>query len=595
MRFCLLDVDQTEESGQTLLRLWGRTADGKSVCVLDPSYLPYFYVQPGIRDLRRLERLICKACDVEGLPIHEIKIAKLKLLGKPQRFLKITARLPRTIHRIREAVKLFEREEGGKGEVIEEFGHADPVYRKYMIDRGFLPLSWLEATGKVIKPELAVDIVLRAGKIRRINTKKPPSLELLAFDIECAEEAGQNKIIMVSFFGNGWRKVLTYRAGRYPRYVEVVKDEKEMLQHFVNIIIQRNPDFLITFNGDEFDFPALRERADALGVKLQLSRDGSPVRFIRRARRTTAKLRGIVHLDLYKFVDNILAPELAAEVLDLSSVTAELLGEKKLEIAWEKILEMWREKKDLAPLARYCLHDSELTLKLANFLLPQVFEMCRVAGQLPFDTCRMTYSVLVEWYLIRRAPEFGVLPPNRPITEVIEARRRKPPFVGAYVKEPTVGLHEDVIVYDFKSLYPTLIATFNIEPSMFRCACCRGNGWQVPDFKDYWFCKKRKGYISQVIQELITRRKQIKEQMRRLKPGTLHFRALDARQYALKILANAFYGYLGFSGARWYCREAAESCTAFGRDWIRRIAKWAEEAGFEVIYADTDSIFVKIR
>jgi DNA polymerase I/DNA polymerase-2 len=294
---------------------------------------------------------------------------------------------------------------------------------------------------------------------------------------------------------------------------------------------------------------------------------------------------------MYKFINNILAPELGAEVLDLGSVCEELLGEGKIDLGFKDVEVVWKNNPTL--LAEYCLRDSQLVLKLGNLLLPQIFEIARLVGQLPFDISRMTYGQLVEWYLIRRARKFGELAPNRPITQVIQERRKLSPYAGAFVKEPVVGMHKNIIVFDFRSLYPSIIVTFNISPDTLNCECCKGDGYKAPEL-NYWFCKKRKGFIPTVIKDLVEKRRKIKKKIAELKKACREtLTAMNNRQYALKIIANAMYGYQGFFGARWYCREAAEACAAFGRRYIKKVIKWAEKAGFAVIYADTDSCFVK--
>jgi DNA polymerase Pol2 len=260
---------------------------------------------------------------------------------------------------------------------------------------------------------------------------------------------------------------------------------------------------------------------------------------------------------------------------------------------YEEILEAWRKKKDLAKLAEYCLKDSELTLRLGEFILPQIFEISKISGQLPFDASRMTYSQLVEWYLSKKAFVMNHIIPNQPKWDEIQKRREYSPYVGGFVKEPIGGLHEEIAVMDFRSLYPSIIATFNISPETFNCSCCRKNGYEVPERK-YWFCKKNKGFVSTVIKELIEKRSEIKKRMEKLKIGE-EWNRLDREQFAVKTIANATYGYFGFSGSKWYCRECAESSAAFGRFFIKKVIDEAEKEGFTIIYADTDSMFAKVK
>jgi len=146
-------------------------------------------------------------------------------------------------------------------------------------------------------------------------------------------------------------------------------------------------------------------------------------------------------------------------------------------------------------------------------------------------------------------------------------------------------------VLDFKSLYPSIIATFNISPELLNCKCCKNNGHRIPE-TNYWFCKNKKGFVSGVIKEIIEMRNKTKQNMKKLKHGE-EWEQLDRQQYGLKIIANATYGYYAFAGAKWYCKQCAESAAALGRHFIHKIIEETEKTGFTVLYADTDSCFIK--
>ena len=287
-----------------------------------------------------------------------------------------------------------------------------------------------------------------------------------------------------------------------------------------------------------------------------------------------------------------MSPELITEVLTLDAVASELLGDSKIEIQFDEIIKAWKQKKKISKLAEYCLKDSELTLRLSNLMLPQIYELSKVVGQLPFDVSRMTYGQLVEWYLSKKAFAMQHIIPNQPRFWEIQERRKLSPYVGAYVKEPIPGLHDNVGVMDLKSMYPAIIVTFNISPETFNCKCCKGR--KVPETK-YWFCKKKKGFISTVIKELIERRDKIKKELKRAKEGSETFVKSSNQSYAIKTIANATYGMFAYAGAKWYCRECAKSSAAYGRYFIKKVIRFAEKEGFIVIYSDTDSLFVKLK
>ncbi|MEM5777071.1 MAG: DNA polymerase domain-containing protein, partial [Candidatus Aenigmatarchaeota archaeon] len=111
----------------------------------------------------------------------------------------------------------------------------------------------------------------------------------------------------------------------------------------------------------------------------------------------------------------------------------------------------------------------------------------------------------------------------------------------------------------------------------------------VPNGKNY-FCLQQKGFIPKHLEEIIYERRKVKEELKKSKNVLL-----KNYQYSLKIIANAMYGYLGYSGSRWFCRECAEACAAFGRYYITKVIEDAKTKGFEIIYADTDSCFIKTK
>jgi len=282
------------------------------------------------------------------------------------------------------------------------------------------------------------------------------------------------------------------------------------------------------------------------------------------------------------------------EVLTLNAVAEELLGLKKKDMKWKDIEKSWKEKKGLEQLADYCLWDSELTLKLSEQILPQVFAISRLTGLIPFDTGRYTYSQLDEAYLMRRAVQQNVLIPNNPKHDEIARRRMKPVYTGGLVIEPKKGIHSDILVFDFRSLYPSIIVSMNISPDTLDCQHkeCREKN-KVPELGHH-FCMKRKGFIPRNLERIIKKRIEIKKKMKSLSKDSLEYKKLDNMQYAMKIIANSLYGYFAFVGARWYCYPCGASTASFGRYYIRKSIDMIKNEGYEITYGDTDSVFFRI-
>lgn len=586
----LIDADYTLIENKPVIRLYCKDDKGKTVLVLESLFEPYFLVMPKkgkIAELKKkIEELDTKELETKILKVETVE--KVWMMEKTK-LIKVTIDSPRKIPDVRDAVKSWK-------EVEETYEYDIPFTKRFIIDKQIEPMNWLEVSGEEIKNKenYQVDRTVKASSVKSVEIKKGIEFKVLAFDTEFVEEDGKSKLIMLSLAGSdGFKKVFTYcNWEKKPNYVEIVKDEKELIEKFIKDVKQYDPDFLCSYNGDNFDFPKLKERCSELKISLKIGRDDVPVNIVRRGRISSAKIKGRVNIDLFNFIDHILSPSMRSEVLTLDEVAQELLGVGKKDMKYKEMVEMWSKKEQLGRLAEYNLWDSELALKLAEHILPQIFVLSKLTGQMPFDASRYTYSQLVESFYMKKSFTEGVLIPNRPKTDEIEERRMAPVYKGAIVIEPKKGIHSDVLVFDFRSLYPTIIVTHNIDPATFNCKHkdCEKN--RVPGEK-WCFCKKHVGFIPKYLEYLIKTRQQIKEKMKEAKPGSDEQRMLDNEQYALKIIANATYGYLGYFGSKWYRRECGAAAAAWGRHYINYVIEEAKKFGFEIIYGDTDSLMVK--
>ncbi len=579
MLIYLIDIDESQEG----IILFGINEESKRISVIDNSYKPCFLVLCKDKEVAKVE--IEELIKYKKLPVLEISEVSKNLNGKEQDFLMIFTQRHQDLQKVRDEIKFLEAKRGGSGSVIDEFEYQIGAPRVYLAERDFSCLDWLE-------------IILDGDKAKKITKKvdKPkPSLRLLTFDMEVIEiKRGTPSIIMISVVGENLEKIITYQQSHYSVDVILVKDEKSLIEEFLKIIQDYDPDIIAGYNTDLYDMPILKERAKALKVNLGvLSRDNSGITLSKRARFTTARLTGRVHIDIYNFVLNILSPFLQSEQLTLKNVAAELLGDTKLDMEYEDIMQAWDKGHELDRLAQYCLKDSKLVYSLTKMLLPEIEELTKITGQSLFDTSRMPYSQLVEWHYIKRAKRENRVIPNQPKFDEIKARQGQS-FEGGFVKEPEIGLHKGIAVVDFASLYPSIIATYNISIETLNCSCCKEEGIKVPEFP-YWFCTKKRGFESLAVEELLKDRLKLKGELKKLSPESPEYHTLDTKQRALKTIINASYGYYAYPASRWYSKECAESISAFGRYWIKEVLKKAEQRGFHPIYGDTDSAFLKVK
>ena len=601
IQFFPMDIDSvTNPIGKGMIRLFGRTIKGERVCILDDSFEPYFWIIPKSktevdRFRRKIEAVKVKENDRLSF-VTKTEVYEKKYMGKDITAIKVFVNNPKDVPIIKDSVK-------GMGETEAKKEIDIPFYRRYLIDKGVSPLVLCEVDGKEVESSLGVDYVIESKEIKQVAEETIKKPKILAFDIEVynvrrspIEE--EDPIIMIAFSGNdGYKKVLTWKSFNTAKdYIEFVDNEVELIYKFRDIVKEYGPDYLVGYFSDGFDLPYLRGRASKHNIKLDLGVDDSNIRLNRRGNFLTAKIKGVVHLDIFKFIRNIMSGALQTDSYDLDSVAREIVKEGKKDVEIENLAGVWdKGGKGIEKFCNYNLQDANLTLKLCGKILPNLNELVKLVGQPVFDVCRMSYGQLVEWYLVRQAKEFNEICPNRPIFDKIAERKRQT-YKGAFVVEPSPGLYKDIVVFDFKSLYPSIISAKNICPSTLTDD--PEGAYETPEIEDihgkkvrYYFSCKKEGFIPVVIRDLIVRRNRVNEIIKKEKKANP---VLKARSYALKTVANSSYGYLGFFGSRWYSIECAASITAFGREYIQKLIDEAINKGFKVIYGDTDGVFLAL-
>jgi len=588
--FYPLDITYKIEKNKAVIYLFGRTVDNKQICVVDESFEPYFYVIPKKgKDVEEKLKKIKVEKDKEVSEVVRVEKLKKHFLGRDVDALKVFVKLPRDVPIIREVIKDWE--------ILESVNEYDIRFKKrYLIDKGITPLMGVEASGEFVKYRSRVP-VLKAFEIEQKGETSLDEPKVLAFDIETYSVNGKNiepeknPILMVSFYGARFKKVITWKRFKTDLdYIEFVKSEAELIERFKEVINEYKPDILTGYFSDAFDMPYIRARADKYKVKLDIGLDFSELR-VRKGRTTSSDITGINHLDMFKFIKKIVGPSMDTAQMNLNSVAAELIGEKKIDVELDDLSGAWdKNHAELEKFCEYNLHDSFLTFKLAEKMMPNIIEMVKVVGLVVPELARMGFSQLVESYILKQALQFNEIAPELPHHSELKTRQMQS-YKGGFVYEPKPGLYKGVLVFDFRSLYPTIIGSHNIDPGTLGCKCCEGKKTApVEGRKKFWFCTKKKGFLPSLIEDLITRRMRIKEIVK--KKGSA---LMEARSQSLKLLANAFYGYLGFPMARWYSIECARSTAAYGRFYIHKVIDGAEKNGFEVVYSDTDSVFLTLR
>jgi DNA polymerase I len=419
-------------------------------------------------------------------------------------------------------------------------------------------------------------------EVKGIEKEEDAPLKYLALDIETVgkddskmPEAENDPIVMISIvFEPSFReKKSIVISTRSSDGVDPSDNEKAMLNRLVEIINDYDPDIITGFGRCKSKY----------------------VRYDKFANRYRISIVGRVIADSFQIVKR--GWNLKRYGLDF--VAKELLGEEKGDVKKSEIGTLWRgSAEQLKKLVSYCLKDSILAMNLLlkRDLLDKYVALSKISGSLLNDILGGGEIQRIENYLLREFDKEGYMLPTKLDRGSMENGNgdKKDSLKGGFVLEPKPGLHSMVLVLDFKSMYPSLIRTYNICPT--TLAIDGGGDDLIATPSGARFVKKevRYGIMPRILENLMLERGKVKEQMEHVDEKVK--KGLDMKQLALKVMSNAFYGYFGYSRAKIHSLDIAGAITSLGRHTIQETVKTIEdEFGCEVVYGDTDSVMIKVK
>jgi DNA polymerase I len=499
-------------------------------------------------------------------------------------------------------------------------------YQNYIYDRGLIPgMPYRVEGGSLVADDYALpdDVRRQMGAIlageeadfraqmaewaRLLQCPVPP-LRRVAVDIEVYTsvanripnpEQAVEQVIAVSFVSSdGLRRVLllneTGREAKVPAIdgAEVVffTDERALIAETFRLLNEYP--VVLTFNGDDFDLRYLKRRA----LNLAFPAEEIPITLGRKF----AYLRNGLHIDLYRFFLNraiqIYAFGNRYRENTLNDVASAIIGKTKLELGDFSSI-------SFEELARYCLQDSEITYGLTAFNDDLVMKLIVIISRVSKMTMEdMTRQGVSRWVLALMEHEHrrrGWLIPNA--EDIIGAKGgtttkaiiKGKKYLGAIVRSPAIGVHFGVTVLDFASLYPSAIRNWNLSYETILCPHPEDRDNLVPG-TSHWACRKNRGLTSLIIGSLRDLRVKWYKPLSRDQRLTKEERTFyDIVQSALKVFLNASYGVFGAESFQLYCPPLAESTAAIGRYAMTQTIEASTKLGIEVVYGDTDSIFLE--
>ena len=455
-------------------------------------------------------------------------------------------------------------------------------------------------------------------------------LRIFSFDIECAgrkgifPEANVDPVIQIANVVTRYgekkpfvRNVFCMDTTSSIVATQVLEFEKEekMLSEWQKFLVRVDPDIIIGYNIANFDFPYLLDRAKHLKVNgfeywsriptvpsRSKETNFSSKQIGNRDTKAT-NTNGRLQLDLLQLIQR----DHHLRSYTLNSVCAHFLGEQKEDVHYTMITELFNgTPESRRRLALYCLKDAYLPQRLMDKLscLENYTEMARVTG-VPFNML-LSRGQQIKFIsqLFRKALEQKLVIPN------IKSESTDEQYEGATVIEPTRGYYDvPIATLDFASLYPSIMQAHNLcyttlldKTMATKLNLKKDEDYIVtPNGDMFVTVKQRKGLLAQILQELLTARKQAKRELA-IETDPFKKAVLNGRQLALKISANSVYGLTGATTGKLPCLEIASSTTSFGRQMIEKTKEEVEKKynianGYaydaQVIYGDTDSVMVK--
>jgi len=539
-----------EINDKTIVQLFGRLDNGQSFCSMNTT-IPYFFVEKDAVSKLKINLKV------------QFEETELKTFAGKQ--------VVRVLHPLQSELtkvsKFFHQKE------INTYESDIKPHQQFLMD--------LDIKGSLIiagdsQPGERVDRIFLEPTIKPSDYS--PDLEVLSIDLE--SDKNNEELFCIGLYSKNYKNVFTI-SDKKLKNATSCKNESECLQKVKEEIIKLDPDIITGWNIADFDFPFLRKLYERNKIPFDIGRTNAETRmrisndFFKKS---TITIEGRQVLDALSMIrDPFIKEAPSVKYIDIDSWTLEdvsqaILGEGKLIVGKDrhkKIEKMYKDKEH-QELVNYNIQDCKLAYDLLEKTktLELAIERSQLTG-LTFD--RLTASIAAfDSLYIRKAHKQGLVSPT---TEYVHKEER---IKGGYVMDPKPGIYHDVLVLDFKSLYPSIIKTFNIDPA----SHIEKKESSIVVAPNGAMFKNQDGILPGIISTLHDAREKAKKEKR------------EFASYAIKIIMNSFFGILANPNSRYFSLDVANAITHFAQYIIKLTAQKIEERNLKVIYSDTDSIFI---
>ncbi len=552
-RIAQVDRPGSPPEAAPVVHLYGVLEQGETFLVRDRRHRPHFFIRE--RDALRAHGLGA---------VRTVRCGRRTFAGAP--VLQVDLSIPQDTPPLRERLHRAD---------IDTF-EADVRFAvRYLIDRN------IRGGCEIRGPWAAGARIARIyddPQLKPAEASVTPSV--LSFDIETDAQA--KRLLAIALYGCGLDEVhIVDAAGRdMPKRAYGWADERAVIDAFCARLQEADPDVLTGWNVIDFDLTVLARIAARLRLPFELGRDRGKLR-LRPAQgyfgSAQASVPGRLVLD---GIDLVRGAFMRFDDHSLDAVAKEVLGEGKVRLAEQPAANraadiQARYRDNLPAFAKYARTDARLALEIIEKLnlVNLAVARSRLTGMTP-DRVSASIASFDFLYLSALHKRRVVAPTLRSAAAETASRRQ----AGGHVLDPATGLHDNVWVFDFKSLYPSLIRTFNIDPLGFRAD--DGSSDELIRISSSTAFRRGEAILPTMLDRLFPQREAAKA-------------AGDGvASQAIKILMNSFYGVLGTPACRFHNPAIANAITGLGRRFLQWSKAWFEQRGFEVLYGDTDSLFV---
>ncbi|HJX05351.1 MAG TPA: DNA polymerase II [Candidatus Nanoarchaeia archaeon] len=538
------------ENGKAFIHLFGRLENGESFLTIN-EYKPYFFIRKAdLEKALKIEQFDYEATHLKNFDDEIVA--------------KVVLSIPADVAKLRE--KFSDKK-------IKHYEADIRFAYRFMIDKliqGAVDIDGNFEKGNREKGEF-VDRVYNEPGLKPADYF-PKNLKIISVDIETDKEG--KEIYCVALYSPDFKKVIMRTKEKLKNAVSV-ESEQEILLKLKEIILEQDPDIILGWNFIDFDMLILEKKFRDYKLPFAIGRTNEPCRlriYSSFFQDSKADCTGRMVLDGIQVLKNNFV---GLEDYKLNTAAKTFLNDKKIfegEDRWELVEEAFKKNPQL--LVDYNLKDAELACRVLEKTTALELSIQRsLLTGMPLDRVRASIASLDSLYL-RELRNKGFVAPSAGFDE------REERITGGYVMNPKPGIYDYVIVCDFKSLYPSIMRTFNIDPWSFVPGCKGKNLIKSPNGACF---KNQDGILPAIIQHLWEQRETARKKKNEL------------ARHAIKILMNSFFGVLANPTCRFYSRDMANAITTFGQQLIKLTAKKVEEMDYEVIYSDTDSIFVDLK